>query len=198
MALSLEERKELLKELKRELLTQKVYVETCREGVDLPENTGTSGFIVKSCENKKIKPGESTIVSTGLKLTIPEDSELLVRSLPTLTLETPLRVADVPVFKNYGSSNELGIVVTNYSQRKYRLHKEFQNRLCDFRLMEDRIGKPQDYQLVEDEPIGPLGITRAYNRNGTYEIRVGDEIARIVLVKYQAMSFERSDRSKRL
>ena len=77
-----EEKREILELLKKELIGGKeVYVEICRDGVDLPKyaNQGDAGMDVRAAEDITIFPNETKIIPTGLKMAIPEDYELQVR-----------------------------------------------------------------------------------------------------------------------
>lgn len=94
-----------------------VAVEICREGVKLPEyqNEWDSGMDVCAAEDVIIKPNETVIVPTGLKLAIPPGYEIQVRPRSGITLRTPLRIANSPGTIDAGYRDELGIIVTNTS-----------------------------------------------------------------------------------
>lgn len=94
-----------------------VFVEICREGAVMPSyaKPGDAGMDVCSAEEKFIRPGETVIVATGLKLAIPEGYEIQVRPRSGISLKTPLRISNSPGTIDSGYRNELGIIMTNTS-----------------------------------------------------------------------------------
>lgn len=94
-----------------------VYFEICREDAVVPSyaRPGDAGMDVCSAEEKYIKPGETVIVATGLKLAIPEGYEIQVRPRSGISLKTPLRLSNSPGTIDSGYRNELGIIMTNTS-----------------------------------------------------------------------------------
>lgn len=135
-------------------MSVEVFVEICREDVILPKyaNPGDAGMDVYACEDIIIKPGETVIVPTGIKLAIPEGYEIQVRPRSGLSFKTPLRIPNSPGTIDSGYRDELGIIVNNSSDVD-----SHQNINSQFTL--DEKG----------------------NRKGTYFIRKGDRIAQIVL-----------------
>lgn len=94
-----------------------VYVEICREGVSLPSyaNPGDAGMDVCAAEEVLIRPGETMVVPTGLKMAIPEGYEIQVRPRSGISLRTNLRVSNSPGTIDSGYRDELGIIITNTS-----------------------------------------------------------------------------------
>ena len=130
-----------------------VFIEVCRDGAVIPEyaRPGDAGMDVCSAENIFIKPGETVIVPTGLKLAIPEGYEIQVRPRSGISLKTPLRISNSPGTIDSGYRDELGIIVTNTSEVLNCSHEEIYS--------------------IDDKD----------NKKGTYNIRKGDRIAQIVL-----------------
>lgn len=170
MALTLEEKKEILEELKKELKSniydiKKIYVETCRENVILPtyKHEGDAGMDIYSAEEMQINPGETKIVPTGLKMAIPNGYELQVRPRSGISLNTPLRIANTPGTIDSGYRDEIGIIITNTSF--VESHNINFNNL-------------QQYNISEKG-----------NKNGSYKILKNDRIAQIVLCKHEIIEF---------
>lgn len=110
------EKREIIEEVKKELLTApKMQIEVCREGIDLPKyaHDGDSGMDLRSAIDIEIKPGETLLVPTGLKVAIPEGYELQIRPRSGLSLKTSLKVSLGTIDSGY--RDELGIIVTNAS-----------------------------------------------------------------------------------
>ena len=131
-----------------------VFVEICREGAILPKyaNPGDAGMDVYAAEDITVKPGETVVVPTGLKLAIPEGYEIQVRPRSGLSLKTPLRIPNSPGTIDSGYRDELGIIVNNSSET----------------------------DCVQDTGI-QFTLDEKGNKKGTYVIRKGDRIAQIVL-----------------
>lgn len=119
-------KKEILEELKKELLGSKeVKIEICREGVELPRyaNVGDAGMDVRAAEDVEIKPLETKVVSTGLKMVIPEGYEIQIRPRSGMSLKTGLRVANAPGTIDSGYRGEVGVILTNTSNQEYYIKK---------------------------------------------------------------------------
>lgn len=163
--LTLEEKKEILEELRQELYkAKKVYVETCRENVQLPtySNIGDAGMDIRAAQDVVIMPGETKIIPTGLKMAIPTGYEIQVRPRSGLSLKTPLRIANTPGTIDSGYRDEIGIIISNYSH-------------------------------LSDES-NTYSIDEKGNKNGIYYIKFGDRIAQIVLCKYEMIKFEQVEK----
>lgn len=140
--------------------TKKVYVEICRENVQLPtySNIGDAGMDIRAAENVEIMPGETKIIPTGLKVAIPAGYEIQIRPRSGLSLKTPLRIANSPGTIDSGYRDEIGIIISNSS-------------------------------IFSDE-LNTYSIDEKGNKNGIYSIKFGDRIAQIVLCKYETIEFE--------
>lgn len=138
-----------------------IHVEICREGVELPEyaKPGDAGMDVCAAEEILIKPGETVIVPTGLKLAIPEGYEIQVRPRSGISLKTPLRLANSPGTIDSGYRDELGIIVENTSTLS----------CCDGQNV--------------------FGIGEKGNKKGTYRICKGDRVAQLVLQEVPRIRF---------
>ncbi|MCX7708889.1 MAG: dUTP diphosphatase [Clostridia bacterium] len=95
-----------------------VSVEICRQDAILPKyaNPGDSGMDVYAAEDVEIKPGETVIIPTGLKLAIPDGYEIQVRPRSGVSFKTPLRLSNSPGTIDSGYRDELGIIMTNTSE----------------------------------------------------------------------------------
>lgn len=134
-------------------MSVEIYIEVCREGAVLPRysNPGDAGMDIFAAEDAIIRPGETVVVPTGLKLAIPEGYEIQIRPRSGISLNTPLRISNSPGTIDSGYRNELGIIITNTSS------------VCCYNQEE----------LLSLESKG--------NIFGTYKIKQGDRIAQMVL-----------------
>ena len=92
-----------------------VLVEICREGVMLPEYARLydAGMDVRTACDVEIKPGETKLIPTGLKMAIPEGYEIQVRPRSGISLRTPLRLPNSPGTIDAGYRDEICVMLTN-------------------------------------------------------------------------------------
>ncbi len=97
-----------------------VHIEICREDAKLPEyaNPGDAGMDIYAAKEVLIKPGQTCIVPTGLKMAIPEGYEMQIRPRSGISFKTPLRLSNSPGTIDSGYRDELGIIMTNTSCNK--------------------------------------------------------------------------------
>ena len=114
---------------------------------------------VCAAEETIIRPGETAVVPTGLKLAIPEGYEIQVRPRSGISLNTPLRLANSPGTIDSGYRDELGIIIWNASGAA-------------------------DAEVAEELTVDSKG-----NKSGTYRIRKGDRIAQILLMPVPRIRF---------
>jgi len=146
-------------------MSVEVFVEVCREGAILPRysNPGDAGMDVFAAEDTIIRPGETVVIPTGLKLAIPEGYEIQIRPRSGISLNTPLRLSNSPGTIDSGYRNELGIIMTNMSS------------LCCYNQEE------------------LLSLDSRGNIYGTYMIKKGDRIAQMVLQVVPRIKFVQVD-----
>lgn len=137
-----------------------VYVERCREDVELPTyaNYGDAGMDVCAAEDVTINPGQTVIIPTGLKVAIPVGYEIQVRPRSGISFKNPLRIPNSPGTIDSGYRDEVGIIMTNSSEQQY----------------------------IKE---GPFRIGEKGNNQGAYEIKKGDKVAQLVLQKVPVIKF---------
>lgn len=95
-----------------------IAVEICRDDVELPEyaNLGDAGMDIRAAEDVEIRPCETVLIPTGIKVAIPVGYEIQVRPRSGVSLKTPLRVANTPGTVDSGYRDEIGIIMYNSSK----------------------------------------------------------------------------------
>ena len=95
-----------------------ICVELVYPDVQLPKYSkpGDAGMDVRSTRDIDVKPGETVLIPTGLKMAIPEGYEIQVRPRSGLSLKTPLRVSNSPGTIDAGYRDEICVIMTNTSQ----------------------------------------------------------------------------------
>ncbi|MDQ2086350.1 dUTP diphosphatase [Herbivorax sp. ANBcel31] len=96
-----------------------IYLEVCREDAIVPTyaNEGDSGMDVYAAEDVLIEPGQTAIVPTGIKMAIPKGYEIQVRPRSGISYKTPLRISNSPGTIDSGYRDELGIIMSNTSEK---------------------------------------------------------------------------------
>ncbi|MCL2164181.1 MAG: hypothetical protein FWH55_07275 [Oscillospiraceae bacterium] len=92
-----------------------VLIEKCRDNAIIPAyaREGDAGLDVCSAQDADIYPGQTKIISTGLKLATPIGYEIQVRPRSGLSHKTLLRIANSPGTIDSGFRDELGIIISN-------------------------------------------------------------------------------------
>ena len=137
-----------------------VFIEVLREDVNLPfyANPYDAGMDVCAAEDTLIQPGQTVVIPTGLRLSIPEGYEIQVRPRSGISLKTPLRLPNSPGTIDAGYRDELGILMTNTSCEGKETSSEF------------------------------LSLDCKGNQKGTYLIKKGERIAQLVLAQVPRMN----------
>lgn len=85
------------------------------EGVQLPTyaKNGDAGLDIYAREEITINPGETKIISTGIKVAIPEGFALLIQPRSGQSVKTKLRVANTPGLIDSGYRDDIGVIIEN-------------------------------------------------------------------------------------
>ena len=111
-------KQEIINEVLKELNKAKVvYIEKINDDIITPvyASVGDAGMDIRASADTIIKPHETKLVSTGIKLAIPIGYEIQVRPRSGMSLKTNLRIANSPGTIDSGYRDELKIIVTNIS-----------------------------------------------------------------------------------
>ena len=89
----------------------------------LPEfaNSGDAGMDVFSVEDKLIKSGESELISIGLVLELPKNTEIQVRPKSGLALNNQITVLNAPGNIDEGYRGELKIEIINHGKQDFMI-----------------------------------------------------------------------------
>ena len=114
-------KQEIINEIIEYLNKEKtVYIEKMSDDIVTPvyASEGDAGMDIRANEDIIIKPHETKLVSTGIKIAIPNGYEIQVRPRSGMSLKTNLRIANSPGTIDSGYRDELKIIVTNISMNE--------------------------------------------------------------------------------
>lgn len=80
-----------------------------------------AGADVCSAETVVLEPGETKIISTGLKVNVPRGWVLSIRPRSGLSAKTGLRIANAPSTVDTGYYGTVGIILTNTGKEPYKI-----------------------------------------------------------------------------
>lgn len=95
--------------------TINVPIELCHPNAAIPQyaHISDSGMDVYALEDITIKPGETVLVPTGIKVALPPGYELQVRPKSGRCVKTKLRVANTPGTIDQGYRDEIKVIIEN-------------------------------------------------------------------------------------
>lgn len=158
--------KELKQEIIKEVLDylnkeKTVYIEKISDDIVTPlyASEGDAGMDIRASVDIVIKPHETKLVSTGIKIAIPTGYEIQIRPRSGMSLKTNLRIANSPGTIDSGYRDELKIIVTNISMNEDLIIKKndriAQMVLCKYETISFK--EVEDITTIEGNRGGGLG-----------------------------------------
>lgn len=130
---------------------QKVPVKFCKVAPDaiIPayQSIGDAGADIYSNEDAVVKPGETMIIHTGVKMIIPGGYRISVVPRSGMSLKTGIRVANAPGTVDCTYRNEVGVIVWNTGSEPYVIKKG--DRIAQMIL--EQTPKMQAQEISEEE-----------------------------------------------
>lgn len=144
------------------------------EGLEIPKyaHIGDAGIDIRALEDYEILPGETKLIRTGIKTSIPQGYEIQVRPRSGLSLKTKMRVANTPGTIDSNYRGEIGIIIDNIEPP-----------------IKDITYEPV---LNEDGTIKELKVTSILH-GAPCHIQKGDRIAQLVLAEVPIAHFYQVD-----
>lgn len=84
---------------------------------------GDAGLDLFSIEEKLLKPGDSTLIKTGIKIELPEQTEAQIRPRSGLALKKGITVLNTPGTIDEGYRGEIGIILINHGKEDFVVEK---------------------------------------------------------------------------
>ena len=121
-----------------------------------------AGLDIYSTEDINIRPGETILIKTGLKVAIPVGYELQVRPKSGISLKTKLRVANTPGTIDSGYRDEIGIIIENIEQPIQDISYHFDN---NNKIVIDSILHGKTYSIEKGQKIAQLVLNKISKAN---------------------------------
>ena len=98
-------------------------VQIVTETENIPEyaTEGSSGVDLKSVEDKIVKAGETTLIKTGLKISIPKGLEAQIRPRSGLALKKNVGAIFGTIDSDY--RGPVGVIFHNFGNKEYKVSK---------------------------------------------------------------------------
>jgi dUTP pyrophosphatase len=104
-----------------------ILIKRLSKDVSLPkyETSGSSGMdLSANIENEiEIKPGKSSIISTGLAVSIPKNFEIQIRPRSGLAAKNQISVLNTPGTIDADYRGELKVILINLGSKSFKVEK---------------------------------------------------------------------------
>ena len=104
-----------------------MHVKIVKTEKDLPTpcyaHKGDAGMDLFSAENYILKPGESKIFSTGLKVAVPSGFEMQIRPRSGLAAKFGITVLNTPGTIDHQYRGIVGVILINHSKNDYEIKR---------------------------------------------------------------------------
>ena len=108
----------------------KVKITKIKDNAVIPKyaKPGDAGVDLGGRRVIKKKPGERTLVSTGIKIAVPEGYEAQIRPRSGLAIKHGISICNTPGTIDSGYRGEIGIIMINLGQENFEITKSM--RIC--------------------------------------------------------------------
>jgi len=125
----------------------KVKIKKIKDNAIIPKyaHHGDAGVDLYSTEDYVLKPGERTLVSTGIQIAVPKGHEAQVRPKSGLALKHGISVCNTPGTVDAGYRGEVGVIVINLGNEDFKIEKGKKVAQMVFNQIEEA-----EFEEVED------------------------------------------------
>ncbi|HZX44465.1 MAG TPA: dUTP diphosphatase [Candidatus Nanoarchaeia archaeon] len=102
-----------------------VKIQRIKDNAAIPKyaHPGDAGVDLFSTEEYLLKPGQRVLVSTGIKIAVPDGYEAQVRPRSGLALKYGISVCNTPGTVDSGYRGEVGCIVINLGNEDFKIEK---------------------------------------------------------------------------
>jgi len=103
----------------------KVKIKKIKDNAIIPKyaHQGDAGVDLYSTEDYILKSGERILVSTGIKIAVPEGYEAQVRPKSGLAVKHGISICNTPGTVDAGYRGEVGVIVINHNNENFNIEK---------------------------------------------------------------------------
>jgi dUTP pyrophosphatase len=103
----------------------KVKIKKIKENAIVPKyaHEGDAGVDLYSTEEHLLKAGERVLVSTGIKIAVPEGYEAQIRPKSGLAINHGISVCNTPGTVDAGYRGEVGVIAINHGNEDFKIEK---------------------------------------------------------------------------
>jgi dUTP pyrophosphatase len=125
----------------------KIKIKKIKENAIVPKyaHHGDAGVDLYSTEDYILKPGERTLVSTGIAISIPPGHEAQVRPKSGLALKHGISIVNTPGTVDCEYRGEIGVIAINLGQEDFKIEKGNKIAQMVFNKIEEA-----DFEEVEE------------------------------------------------
>ena len=127
------------------------------EGVNLPTyaHKTDAGLDIYAREEITIAPGETKIISTGIKAAIPEGYAILIQPRSGQSVKTKLRIANTPGLIDSGYRDDIGVIIENIEPPFKDIDYDFDDK-GEIRIQSIEHGKA--YTITEGQRFAQMRL----------------------------------------
>ena len=103
----------------------KVKIKKIKDNAIIPKyaHQGDAGVDLYSTEDYILKPGERSLVSTGIKIAVPEGYEAQIRPKSGLAVNHGISVCNTPGTVDSSYRGEVGCIIINHGKEEFKIEK---------------------------------------------------------------------------
>lgn len=100
-------------------------IKLLKEDAKLPQyaHDDDAGMDLFSTEDKIINPGERVLISTGISIELPKNTEAQIRPRSGLALKNGITLLNTPGTIDAGYRGEIGIILINHGEKRFQVEK---------------------------------------------------------------------------
>lgn len=102
-----------------------VKIQRIKDNAIIPKyaHPGDAGVDLFSTEDYLLKPGQRVLVSTGIKIAVPDGYEAQVRPRSGLALKSGISVCNTPGTIDAGYRGEVGVIIINHGSEDFKIER---------------------------------------------------------------------------
>ena len=141
----------------------KILIKRLNKKAILPkyETSGSSGLDISACieEGIIIKPGEKSLVPTGIAVSIPENFELQIRPRSGLAAKNSVSVLNTPGTIDADYRGEIKVILINFGKKDFEIKNG--SRIAQMVLCPISKGELQEVETLDatGRGVGGFGST---------------------------------------